>query len=68
MTFSNLLLMLPQEAGETAGVINGLVARFNEGGQWMWPILICLIIGLAISFERIIMLNLANINTKKFLA
>jgi len=33
----------------------------------MWPVLICLIIGLAISFERIISLNLADINTQAFL-
>ncbi len=34
----------------------------------MWPILICLILGLAISIERIIVLNLATTNTKKLLA
>jgi biopolymer transport protein ExbB len=33
----------------------------------MWPVLICLIIGLAISFERIISLNRADINTQAFL-
>lgn len=33
----------------------------------MWPILICLILGLAISIERIIVLNLATTNTKKLL-
>ena len=33
----------------------------------MTPILICLIIGLAISIERIITLNLATTNTKKLL-
>lgn len=34
----------------------------------MWPILVCLILGLAISIERIIVLNLATTNTKKLLA
>ena len=34
----------------------------------MWPILICLIFGLAVSIERIITLNLATTNTKKLLA
>jgi len=63
---AHLLLLLPQ-AGENAGAINVLVDRFNEGGPWMWPVLICLIIGLAISFERIISLNLADINTQAFL-
>lgn len=61
----HVLLVLPQEAG--ADVINVLVERFNEGGEWMWPVLICLIVGLAIAFERIITLNRADINTRKFL-
>jgi len=61
----SLLLMLPQEGG--GGAINALVERFNEGGEWMWPVLICLIIGLAIAFERIISLNRADINTRDFL-
>jgi len=43
--------------------------KFIEGGaNFMWPILICLIIGLAISIERIITLNLATTNTKKLLS
>ena len=33
----------------------------------MWPILICMILGLAVSIERIITLNLATTNTKKLL-
>jgi biopolymer transport protein ExbB len=61
-----LLLLLPQQAGGE-GAINALVQRFNEGGEWMWPVLICLIIGLAIAFERIISLNRADINTREFL-
>ncbi|NBC86162.1 MAG: MotA/TolQ/ExbB proton channel family protein [Bacteroidetes bacterium] len=61
-----LLLMLPQQSGG-GSPINALVERFNEGGGWMWPVLICLIIGLAIAFERIISLNRADINTRDFL-
>jgi len=61
-----LLLLLPQQSGG-GGAINALVERFNEGGEWMWPVLICLIIGLAISFERIISLNRADIDTQAFL-
>jgi len=34
----------------------------------MWPILICMILGLAVSIERIITLNLATTNTKKLLS
>lgn len=42
--------------------------KFIEGDYvWMSPILICLIIGLAVAIERIIYLNMATINTKKFL-
>lgn len=45
-----------------------LKEKFIEGGAtFMWPILICLILGLAISIERIITLNMATTNTKKLL-
>ena len=41
---------------------------FIDGGVlYMWPILICMILGLAVSIERIITLNLATTNTKKLL-
>ncbi len=74
MQLLSALMLLPQQvtdavaadaAGE--GFINTLVLRFNEGGDYMWPILVCLIIGLAIAFERIITLNRADINTRKFI-
>ncbi len=68
MNLSNLMVLLLQDAASTdGGFINVLVERFNEGGDWMWPVLICLIIGLAIAFERIITLNRADINTRKFI-
>lgn len=58
-------------AGDTAAepTFHQLVKeKFIEGGvPFMWPILICLILGLAISIERIIVLNLATTNTKKLL-
>lgn len=42
--------------------------KFIEGGvPFMWPILICMILGLAVSIERIITLNLATTNTTKLL-
>ncbi len=45
-----------------------LKLKFIEGGTaYMWPILIVFILGLAISIERIITLNLASTNTKKLL-
>ena len=69
MNLISSLIMLPQEAAAATdgNVINVLVERFNEGGPWMWPVLICLIVGLAIAFERIITLNRADINTRKFI-
>lgn len=63
---TGLLMLLPQVAAEE-GFVNLLVQRFNEGGNFMWPILICMILGLAIAFERIVTLNRADINTRKFL-
>jgi biopolymer transport protein ExbB len=69
MSLFSILMLLPQDAVATGdgGAINELVRRFNEGGFYMWPILISFIIGLAIAFERIITLNLADINTRKFI-
>lgn len=67
MSLLYVLLMLPQEAAESEGLVNVLVQRFNEGGEFMWPVLITLIVGLAIAFERIITLNRADINTRKFI-
>ena len=63
----SLLLLLQEGAAGDGFSANDLVYRFNEGGEWMWPILICLIIGLAIAFERILSLNRADINAQKFL-
>jgi len=62
------LVLLLQEAATETSFTNELVRRFNEGGGFMWPVLICLVIGLAIGIERIITLNLADTNTRKFLA
>lgn len=46
-----------------------LMKKFLEGGwEWMLPVLVCLILGLAISIERILYMTFAQINTKKFVA
>ena len=51
---------------ESASFTQELKKRFIEGGtSFMGIVLICLILGLAISIERIIFLNLASTNTKK---
>lgn len=53
-------------AGAEEGFFNVLVEYFNLGGVFMWPILVAFILGLAIFIERIITLNMADINTRKF--
>ena len=46
-----------------------LLKKFLEGGWgWMLPVLVCLVLGLAISIERILYLTFAQINTKKFVS
>ena len=62
---TSIALLLYQAADEN--FFNVIVAKFNEGGGWMWPVLVALILGLAIVIERIITLNLADINTRKFI-
>lgn len=61
-------------SGEASGdpveldFIQSLKQKYIEGDPlWMTPVLICLIIGLALSIERIVYLNLSTINTSKFL-
>jgi biopolymer transport protein ExbB len=57
------------QSGADPGFFNVIVEKFNEGnegGGWMWPVLVALILGLAIFLERIITLNLADIDTRKF--
>ena len=46
-----------------------MMQKFLEGGwEWMLPVLLCLVIGLAVAIERILYLALSTINTKKFVA
>jgi biopolymer transport protein ExbB len=48
--------------------VQTLKQKYIEGDPfWMTPVLICLILGMALSIERVVYLNLATINTKKFL-
>ncbi len=46
----------------------GLVELFNQGGAFMWPILVLFVLGLAFVIERFITLTRASVNTRKFLA
>ena len=45
-----------------------MVEYFVQGGEFMYPILVCLVLGIAISIERFISLTRASVNTRKFLA
>jgi biopolymer transport protein ExbB len=55
-------------AEESAGISQALKLKFIEGGPlFMSFVLIALILGLALSIERIIYLNLATTNTKDLL-
>lgn len=59
-------LVAEEEAPQTFHQV--LKVKFIEGGAlWMFPILLCLIIGLALVIERILYLNLSTTNTQKLL-
>ncbi len=48
--------------------VQSLKQKYIEGDVlWMTPVLLCMVIGMALSIERVVYLNLATINTKKFL-
>jgi len=69
-TIVNTVVSLTQEddvaPAEEATFHQELKKRFIEGGAgFMGIVLLCLILGLAISIERIIFLNLSTSNTKK---
>ena len=44
-----------------------MVRYFNDGGGFMWPILVLLVIGISLSIWKFIMLTAATVNTRKFL-
>ncbi len=46
-----------------------LMQKFLEGGwEWMLPVLLCLVFGLAIAIERMLYLSLSTVNSKKLIA
>lgn len=67
MTLSFVVVFLLQASGANSGIFNILVKEFNDGGDFMWPVLACLVLGLAIFLERVISLNRADINTRQFI-
>ena len=57
------------EEEESQGFHQAIKEQFIQGGwQFMGIVLLCLILGLAVSIERIITLNLATTDTKKLLS
>jgi biopolymer transport protein ExbB len=57
-----------ETAAESRGFTQELKQRFIEGGPgFMGIVLLCLILGLAISIERILYLNLSTTNSKKLI-
>ncbi|MFO7524171.1 MAG: MotA/TolQ/ExbB proton channel family protein [Ignavibacteriaceae bacterium] len=55
------------QATNDGGALNYLTEKFEAGGGFMWPILACLVLGLAFSFERLWTLTRARTNTKQFI-
>ena len=60
------ITIIAQAANDT-GALNWLTEKFNAGGIFMWPILICLILGIAFCLERLWTLSRAKVNTKEFI-
>jgi len=63
-------LDLPADSESEIGLSGNRMLKkyFIDGGDFMFPILLCFIFGLAIIIEKIISLNLKSINSKKLLA
>ena len=65
-TVASSIIQDEEAPEQSASFTQELKSRFIEGGPgFMGIVLICLILGLAISIERIIFLNLATTNSKK---
>jgi biopolymer transport protein ExbB len=47
---------------------SGLVTLFIQGGNFMWPLLICSIIAVAVIIERLITLQRAKVNVTKLMS
>ena len=61
------ITLIAQATNENQGALNWLVEKFEAGGGFMWPILACLVLGLAFCFERLWTLSRARVNTKAFI-
>ena len=65
-TFEESTVTAAETAMENEPLHQAIKTKFIEGGVgWMTPVLLCLIIGLAVSIERVLYLNMATTNTTK---
>jgi biopolymer transport protein ExbB len=64
--FSSITAVIAQ-AANGASPLNWLAEKYAAGGFFMHPILGCLVLGLAFSFERFWTLSRARVNTKDFI-
>ena len=57
-----------EEEAPELDFVQTMKQKFIEGDPlWMTPVLICMVIGMALAIERVVYLNLATINTRRFL-
>lgn len=68
LSFIASVFNLMAQAQNDQGALNWLVEKYETGGTFMHPILAFLILGLALSFERLWTLTRAKVNTKKFIS
>ncbi len=65
--FASYYLVQAEQVIEETGTLTYLQEKFEQGGGFMWPILVCLVLGIAFSLERFWTLTRASMNTKKFI-
>ncbi len=61
------VIHLIAQAQQNTSALNWLTEKFIAGGLFMWPILGCLVLGLAFVIERMWTLTRARVNTKDFI-
>jgi biopolymer transport protein ExbB len=72
MEFTNMIastytFILQANEQAQGGALNWLTDKFEAGGPFMWPILACLVLGIAFVIERFWTLSRARLNTKAFI-
>jgi len=57
----------PVQEAEEEGFGSGAVEFFRQGGNFMWALLFCSLLGLAVILERLWTLQRAHVNTRKLM-